>query len=356
MPDQAAEKTEQPTPKKLSEARKKGQVPQSEELTSFVSIVVLTAMVFLLAPNLLNWFIFQVRQGLSCDNRIFADSKVFMNFYNSKIADSLFIVSPIFAALFAGSAIAGVVVSGLNFAPNAVEFKLDTINPVKGMKNLINAKSFVKLLLSILKLTFVSIIVWYYLQGRVEALAGLRWAWSVQILAVISKIILGLVIRVCLALLVIAAADVFYQKWKYIQDLKMTKQEVKQEQRAYEGSPEVKRRLRQIQYEMSLKRMIQEVPKADVVLVNPTHVAVALRYNSKEMECPMVVAKGADHLAEKIREIARAYGVPIIRRPQLARTIYSAAEPGEPIPPTLYVAVAEVLAMIYRLRHGKQSI
>jgi flagellar biosynthetic protein FlhB len=133
----------------------------------------------------------------------------------------------------------------------------------------------------------------------------------------------------------------------------MTKQEVKQERKDTDGSPEVKSRVRRIQIEMAKQRMLQEVPKASVVLVNPTHVAVALRYEAKTMEAPVMVAKGADHLAEKIREIARAYGVPIVRRPELARTIYSTVKPGDAIPQRLYAAVAEVLAMIYRLRHRK---
>jgi flagellar biosynthetic protein FlhB len=134
----------------------------------------------------------------------------------------------------------------------------------------------------------------------------------------------------------------------------MTRQEVKDEHKEVEGAPESKSRIRRVQYGIALKRMMQEVPKASVVLVNPTHVAVALRYDAKTMGVPVVVAKGADHLAEKIREIARAYGVPIVRRPELARTIYSTVDIGGSIPEALYVAVAEVLAMIYRLRHRKQ--
>ena len=134
----------------------------------------------------------------------------------------------------------------------------------------------------------------------------------------------------------------------------MTKQEIKQERRDTEGSPEVKSRIRRIQIEMAKKRMLKDVPKASVVLVNPTHVAVALRYDSKTMDAPIMVAKGADHLAEKIKEIARAYGVPIVRKPELARTIYSTVKkPGDTIPQTLYAAVAEVLAMIYRLRRRR---
>jgi flagellar biosynthetic protein FlhB len=162
-------------------------------------------------------------------------------------------------------------------------------------------------------------------------------------------------IRIGIVLLIMGIADAFYQKWKYIKGLKMTKQQVKEELKETMGSPEVKRRIRQVQLQTSMKRMLKEIPKASVVLVNPTHVAVALRYDAKTMESPVMVAKGADYLAEKIREIARAYGVPIVRRPELARTIYSTVKLGNPIPETLYVAVAEVLAMIYRLRKRKAN-
>jgi flagellar biosynthetic protein FlhB len=203
-------------------------------------------------------------------------------------------------------------------------------------------------------LVFVSFIVWFYLRSRLDMLASLRWAWSAQIIAATARIILGLVIRIGIALLVIGMADAFYQKWKYIQELKMTRQEVKRERRDVEGSPEVKTRIRRLQFEMTKKRMLQEVPRASVVLVNPTHVAVALRYDAETMEAPVLVAKGADLMAEKIREIARAYGVPIIRRPELARTIYSTVKLNGLIPQSLYVAVAEVLAMIHRLRHKKK--
>lgn len=353
MPEQAAERTEQPTARRLSKARRKGQVPQSEELTSIVTLLVLVAMIALSAPNLLSWFIIQIRQGMSCENDIFADCSGFLDFVGRKIIDLILVICPILAALCAGSFIATIAVSGLNYTPGALELKFDQFNPIAGLMKLVNARSLVKLLLSVLKLFFISLIVWLYLRSKLDVLASLRWAWSIQMLAVIAKIILGLMIRIGIALLAMGIADALYQKWKYIQDLKMTKQEVKQELRDTIGSPEIKSRVRQIQFQTALKRMLHGVPKATVVLVNPTHVAVALRYEAKTMEAPVMVAKGADHLAEKIREIARAYGVPIIRRPELARTIYATVKLGNPIPETLYVAVAEVLAMIYRLRRRK---
>jgi len=349
----ATEKTEQPTPKRLRKAREKGQVAQSQELPAVVSIVVLVSVLALSAPALLQWFIVQMKEGMSGQISVFADSRAFINFFNTKIISSIFAICPILAALFLGSVIACVAVSGLNFAPQALSLKFDAINPVKGFEKLLDVKSAVKLGVSIAELIFVSIIIWSYLHSRIDALAAVRWAWSTQIMVAIAKIVLGMLIRICIALLIIAAIDVFFQKWKYTQDLMMTKQEVKQELKDTDGSPEVKSRIRRIQIEMARQRMLQEVPKASVVLVNPTHVAVALRYEAKTMEAPIMVAKGADHLAEKIREIARAYGVPIIRRPELARTIYSTVKPGGVIPQTLYAAVAEVLAMIYRLRHRK---
>jgi flagellar biosynthetic protein FlhB len=350
----AAEKTEQPTGRRIRKARREGQVPQSQEVGHVASIVVLVTMVAVLAPRLMQWLTIQMKQGMSGEIGIFANRGAFVGFINTKIVGSMLLLCPIFAALFAGSVMARFAVGGMNFTSKVIQPKFSMISPINGFQKLFNVKSAVHLLTSVLKLLFVSIIIWFYLRSRLEALAALRWAWSAQIIAAIAKIILGMMIRICVALLVIALADVTYQKWKYIQDLKMTRQEVKDEHKEVEGAPETKSRIRRVQYGIALKRMMQEVPKASVVLVNPTHVAVALRYEAKTMEAPLVVAKGADHLAEKIREIARAYGVPIVRRPELARTIYSTVDIGGPIPAALYVAVAEVLAMIYRLRHKKQ--
>jgi flagellar biosynthetic protein FlhB len=354
MPEKpAAERTEQPTAKRLQKARQKGQVPHSREMPSVAVLMAFVAIVALLAPNLMQWLTTQMKQGMSGDMAPFSSQQAFISFFNGKIIDSILVLCPIFAVLAAASALVCVAVAGPNFAPGAVEFQWDAINPASGLEKLINMKSLVNLSISICKLLAIGIIVWLYLGSRLEALAALRWAWSQEVLTGICGIILGLMIRVGIALLVIAIADTYYQKWKYIEDLKMSRQEVKQERKDTEGSPEVKGRIRRIQLQMAMRRISAEVPKATVVLVNPTHVAVALRYETDTMDAPVVVAKGADHIAEKIREIARAYGVPVIRRPELARTIYSTVNIGGAIPETLYVAVAEVLALIYRLRHAR---
>ena len=333
-------------------------MPQSQELASVATLAVLVLALALLAPTLLEWFAQAIRSASSGSGgqvSIFADSKAFVEYSNAKITDMMLVISPILAAIVGASVLACFAVSGLNFAPEAVRLRWDAINPSSELQKLVSTRSLVHLVTSIAKLCFVSIIVWLYLRDKLDAFATLRWAWSTQLLIAIAKLIFGLCIRACIALLAIGIADAFYQRWTYTQELKMTRQEVKQERRDLEGSPEVKARIRRIQIQMSMKRLLAEVPKANVILVNPTHVAVALRYEAKTMEAPTLVAKGADYLAEKIAAIGRAYGVPIVRRPELARTIYLTVEPGNAIPEGLYVAVAEVLAMIYRLRQRKKT-
>jgi len=354
MPENtAAERTEQPTARRLQKAKEKGRVPQSIELASALTLFALVGSITLLAPQFMSWVSQLMKEGLSCDAHVFASEKTFLDFINARIADSIVITLPIFAAVCGAGIAASLAVGGLNFAAQAVNLRFEELNPVTGFKNLFNGRSAMNLLVSILKLFFVTIIVVSYLRSKMDVITGLGWVWSAQILSEIARIILGLCIRVCIALLLLAIADTIYQKWKYIDELKMTRQEVKQEHRDTEGSPEVKVKIRKLQLAMSMKRMLQDVPKAKVVLVNPTHVAVALKYEA-QMEAPLMVAKGADHLAEKIMEIARAYGVPIIRKPDLARTIYSTVEIGQPIPQSLYLAVAEVLAMLHRLRKKRR--
>lgn len=350
----AAERTEQPTPKRLEKAREKGQTPHSQEFDSFASIIVLVMASFFLAGVFNKWCVSQMVQSFSCDTPMFSDSGAFISFVNTKIISVILVTLPFLTALTVGAVVANLVVGGFTFAPAAIKLKFDAINPVSGMSNLVNTKTMVNFLISIVKLLLVGMIVWWYLNNRLGEFMQLRWTWSITMLATISKLIFGMLIRICVGLLVIGLVDMFYQKWKYTEDMKMTKQEVKEERKQTEGAPEVKSRIRRIQIESARRRMLQEVPKATVVLVNPTHVAVALKYDSKDMEAPVLLAKGADHMAEQIKTIARAYGVPIISRPELARTIYSTVKPGRAIPEMLYVAVAEVLAVVYRMKKQRR--
>jgi len=351
----AAEKTEQPTPRRLNKAREEGQVPQSQEMGSAVTLVVLLVTVALLGPHLFQWFQSQVESGLAAQTDVFVDPQAFKTYFNTNIIDAIIVMLPILAAISLAGILTSLAIGGASFSPDAIQFKWDAINPATVLQKALNPRSAVRLLTSVAKLFLVSIIVWFYLRDQVDTLATLRWAWSTAIIATIAKISFGLGIRVGIAMIILGLADTLYQKWQFLQDMKMTRQEVKLERRSSDGSPEVKSKIRRLQVEMSMKRLAQEVPKANIILVNPTHVAVALRYDAKTMEAPVLLAKGADHMAQKIIKIGRSYGIPIVRRPEVARAIYASVKPGQSIPESLYMAVAEVLAMLYRLRQKKRA-
>lgn len=346
-------KTEQPTARRLDKAREKGQVPQSEEVNSAATLVCLITVTWLAGPWFTDWAKQKIREGFTCDTSVVENAQAFNGFMQELITQSLMIMAPFLLAVAIGGIAAGIAVSGFNFIPSALNPKLDALNPINGIKKLFSPESLVKLGLSVLKLSIIALIVWLYLEDRIEAMAAYQWLEIGELLGAMGRLIFGAVFRIILALALIAVIDLIYQKWRHIDKLKMTKQEVRDETRDTDGAPEVKSKIRQKQFEAAMRRMLQEVPKANVVLVNPDHVAVAIRYDPKKMAAPVVVAKGGDHMCEKIKEIARSYGVPILRRPPLARELYAKVKLGHPIPESLYTAVAEILALIHRLRQAR---
>jgi flagellar biosynthetic protein FlhB len=343
-------KTHEPTARRLQKAREDGSVPQSQEVTAAVTLIALTSAAVLLGPWFMNWCKKELIEGLSCRTELFDNSQVLTTWLNSKIVGGILVMTPFLLVLVVFGVAASLMVSGWNFTPKSLALKLEELNPAAGLKKLFSPESLVKLLLSTVKLIFIGCIVYFYIRKKTNYLMTLQWADMGQILPAIGGLILGGVIRICIGLLILAAADWIYRRWKYYDKLKMSRQEVKEEHRDSDGPPEVKNRLRRKQYELGMRRMLKKVPKASVVLVNPTHVAVALEYTPGQL-APVVTAKGADLMCEKIKEIARAYGVPIIRRPELAREIYATVKLDCPIPDKLYSAVAEVLAVLYRLKH-----
>lgn len=353
MPETAAEKTEQPTSRRLGKAKEEGNVPSSMELVNAVTLVALLAITAFMGPKFVEWANGEIKEGMSCQVANIHSPSTFIRFSTEKFMQTVIIASPFFLALIVAGTGINLAISGYNPSMKTLKLKLDQLNPVNGVKKLFSMSSLVKLLLSIIKIVFVALIVSTYIRSKMEILATYQWAWSTEILKVISYLIVGASIRLCLGLLIIGFIDLAYQKYKYIKNLMMTKQEVKDELKNQEGPPEIKRHIRQKQFEAAMRRMIQDVPKAKVVLVNPTHVAVALQYEPETMHAPVVIAKGGDHVCEKIKEVARAYGIPIIRRPELARRIFSTVKLGKAIPEELFVAVAEVMALIYRLKRAR---
>jgi len=349
------ERTEKPTAEKIRKARKEGRIPQSKELPSALVLAALLLVLGVSGGGLYAFFVSQARQGLSPVLGQASEIGAYTHLFQAKVTASLAAIVPFLAVGAGASVFAGLLISGWSYAPSAIAFKPGRINPITGLQNLLSMRSLVTLLLALAKLVVLLSIVWFYLDGKLDQCLALRWQTPQQILAGSAELVFGLVVRIAVGIMAIAGIDCIYQRWNYIRQLRMTKQEVRQEQKDREVSPQVKGRIRGIQIEMTRRRMLRDVPTADVVLTNPTHVAVALRYQTEEMAAPVVVAKGPDLLCEKIKEIARAHDVPIVRRPPLARSLYQAVEVGEAIPEDLFVAVAEILAMIYRARRARTT-
>jgi flagellar biosynthetic protein FlhB len=350
----ASERSEQPTQERLRRAREEGQLPQSHEVGPALMVLALAIVLALAGPWLLGWFARQMQLGLSCGP---AGQGGIEAMLRARAVDCLLPLTPFLLAA-GGVAVLGslMVGGGWSYAPKALRVDFGRLAPGRGLRELFSMRSGVQVVASLAKLTVLSVLVWWYLRRNMQRCMDLHGADAGGVLSAVSRLCLGVIVRIAGALAVIAALELLYQKISYKRRLRMTRQEVKEERRLHELSPEVRGHIRAVQIELVRKRMMQEVPKADVVLANPQHVAVALRYEAKTMEAPMVVAKGAELLAEKIKEIARAHNVPVLERPELARAVYRTVDVGGAIPPSLFIAVAEVLAMIYRLRKASNPV
>jgi len=241
---------------------------------------------------------------------------------------------------------------GLNFSTEAIEVKLDKLNPINGFGRIFSKRSLVELAKSVLKIVIIGFFLYNYLKDEILTMPQFIYYDLGTSLQEIAKILFAMVFQVIAVILILAIIDFAYQKWQTTQDLKMTKQEVKDELKQSEGDPQIKGKIRQKQRQMAMARMMQEVPKADVIVTNPTHYAVALQYH-KGMVAPVVVAKGQDLVAQRIKGIAKENHVPIVENKPLARALFSSVEIGDAVPTELYQAVAEVLAYVYRLKHRK---
>ncbi len=352
----ATERTEPPTAERLQKAREEGKVPQSSEMPAALTLATLLVATLLAASTLWQFFSRQAAEGFALGGGMVVDDIAsYVGLLRQKGLQALATMLPFLVATSTAAVFGSVLVSGLSFAPKGVRIDPNRIHPVNGLKSLVSPRSLVKLLAAVVKLAAILAIVVVYLRGRHGEMLGLIWAPPLGALKGTLDIVFGVVVRITVALVFLALLDMLYQKWQHRRDLRMTRQEVKEERREHELAPEVRGRIQALQFELARKRMLQAVPTADVVVANPTHVAVALKYDAAAMEAPTVVAKGADYLCEKIKEIARSHDVPIVQRPHLARTMYRTCEVGGMVPEALYVAVAEVLAMIYRLRSKRQA-
>ena len=351
------ERTEKPTPKRLEDARRRGQVPRSRELN--MTFVMLAGAAVLLAarPFFAERLGELARAGLELSRTaaMGRDGELLLEALLGGIGSGIVLLAPLWAAVlvatFAGPAVFG----GWAFSTEALAPKLERLDPVAGLKRVLGwtgLAELAKALLKFLLIATVAIAILWQLSAELLGLGGLESGAGMRRAAdLLSLAFLGC----AAALVLIAAADVPFQAWQHQRKLRMTKQELKEEQKETEGRPEVRSRIRSLQQQVAARRMMADVPKADVVVVNPTHYAVALRYDAAKMKAPVVIARGTDLIALAIRRVAEAHGVPVFEHPAVARALYHDAKLGAPISPRLYVAVAQVLSYVYQLKRGSRA-
>ena len=347
------EKTEPATPKKLSDARNEGKVAKSKEVSLGLSLLTL----FLVLKFSIGWIggkllgCFSIVYGRIPEMVLMADGAVAATSFHMIIKNMMLrllaMVSPFMIIGFIVAFLGDLVQVKWKVTFKPFKPKFSKMNPLSGIKKIFSPQSLLELFKAVVKIVLISYIVYDTLKDQADLIFKMYDMPMMQAISIMGNIVIGVGLKVAMFYMVIAALDYIYQKWKFAEDMKMTKQEVKDEMKNAEGDPQVKGKIRQKMREVSRRRMMQAVPQADVVITNPTHYAVAVKYDADEQAAPMVTAKGEDYLAQKIKEIARENHVEIVEDKPLARMLYANVEIGELIPPELYQAVAEVLAMVY---------
>jgi flagellar biosynthetic protein FlhB len=346
----AEEKTEQGTPKRREEAKRKGQVARSREIPSVMTLMAGLSVLYFLSTHML-------RQLSALMVHFFSDMGSFpleaanMQALGFELARELaLIVGPVLLAVAAAAILSNVAqVRGI-FSAELVKPDLSKISPLKGLGRICSAQAFVDLAKSVFKILIVGGVAYYTVRGEIPRLLPLADRDAGGILSYVGSVSFTLFVRTALVMFALAALDYFYQRWSFEKSIRMTRQELKEEYKQTEGDPLVKSRIRSVQRDLARKRMMADVPKADVIITNPTHLAVALRYAIGEMEAPKVIAKGAGAVAEKIKEIGRAHAVPILENKPLAQALFKTVEIGQMIPADFYQAVADILAYVYKMK------
>lgn len=344
------ERTEEPTAKRLKESRDKGQVPRSKELNSMMLLMGSGVGFLLMGESILGGIRDLLQRGLSIKNAQTIDADGLLEIFGDTVLQSLFILAPLFLLLVIVVLMTPIGIGGWSFSMQSISFKWEKIDPIKGIGRIFAVKGLMELLKVLAKFALVSAISAGILWTLVDELLGLGDEPIEAAILHVAKLCGWSFIACSSALILVALIDVPFQLWQHNKQMKMTKQEIKDESKESEGRPEVKGRIRALQYEISRRRMMEAVPDADVIITNPTHYAVALRYDQSRMGAPVVVAKGADLIAANIRSIGELNNVAIVSAPPLARALFASTEIDQEIPAGLYVAVATILTYVYQLK------
>lgn len=350
------EKTEPATPKRREDSRKKGQVAQSREIPSALVLLSSLGVLFFSGSSIicsLSDFMGGIFRNIGSLHHLQGVS--LHSFLLEIFKHVLSILMPLMSAVLIGGITANLLQIGFLFTGEPLIPKLSKLNPLEGIKRLFSLKSLVELVKSLFKLLFVGFIAFVMIKGELENIPSLMQMSIGGTLSFIARVSFKICFYTCLTLIVLAALDYAFQRWQHEKGMRMTKQEVKDEFKQREGNPAVKARIKSIQREMAQRRMMESVPKADVVITNPTSLAIALKYDAKAMMAPQIIAKGAGLIAKRIKDIARENGVPLVEHKPLAQTLFKVVEIGGFIPANLYRAVAEILAYVYGLRGAKNS-
>jgi len=344
------EKTEQPTPRKRQELKEKGEVAKSKELPSVAVLLAALISLSLFGSFMYNHIQIIMKGAFSLPSIHNFNIPEFLKFAQNIIGRLIILLSPLFAAIFITAILSNIMQVGFILSGESIIPKLSKIDPIKGFGRLFSKQAFMEFIKSLLKLSIVGGIAFLTVKDEMNNFVLLGDMELNSIFVYILKIFFKIFIRCSLAMIILVVIDYAFQRWEFEKRIKMTKQEVKDDFKKSEGDPLIKSRIKSIQMEMARKRMMQAVPEADVVITNPTHLAVALKYDSSTMNAPKLIAKGSRKIAEKIKDVASKHRIPILENKELARNLYSLVEVGQEIPPELYQTVAELLAYIYRLK------
>ena len=348
--DTGQERTEQPTPRRIQQARAKGQIPTSRELNTMLMMLIAGSSVMFIGPAIVDDLLTMFRRHLNISRENIFDITAMPVLLESAIIDALITLAPFFTLMIIAAVTGPLMMGGVTFSSQALSFKWDKLNPVTGMGRVFSKKGLVELIKALVKFLIIGITAILFLYTQMDVYLGLGSEPLVQALPHMANLLVWSFLAIASVLVFIALIDVPFQIWDYTQQLKMTFQEIRDENKDTEGNPEVRGRLKRVQQEMAQRRMMAEVPKADVIITNPEHYSVAIKYDQDNMTAPIVVAKGVDIIAMQIRVIAREHEVPILQAPPLARALHHTTEINEEIPAALYLAVAQVLAYIFKLR------
>lgn len=349
------ERTEQATPKRLQEAREKGQTVRSREMNTLAMLLMAAGAMLFLGAGLINNLSALMRGGLSLNRTQVFDPTALTRLFGESMFGALGALFPFFLLLVMVALGAPLLLGGWSFSSKALSFKLEKLDPVKGLGRLFSLHSGMELIKALVKFTLIVAVLMLWLKHNAGAILNLGTEPLNTALAHAVNL-LGWAFLMCSStMIVIAAVDVPFQIWDHSKKLKMTRQEIRDEGKETDGNPQVKGRIRFLQREMAQRRMMAEVPKADVIITNPTHYAVALRYDQSRMRAPRLVAKGAGPIAQRIREVGAEHKVSIVSSPSLARAVYHSTDLNQEIPAGLYLSVAQVLAYVYQLRRRAED-